>query len=463
VIATATNTVTATIPVGTNPYGVAVSPDGSTAYVTNASNNNVSVIATATNTVTATIPVGTSPEGIAAADVPLAAPAVAAVSPPHGSAAGGTTVTITGTAFTGATAVHFGTVPAASFTVNSATQVTATAPAAASAGTVDVTVTTPGGTSAVGPAGRYTYTLIPQAVSFAAPGAGTAGRQASLTAAGGGSGNPVVFTVDPSSGAGVCRVSGSHGSTVSYLAAGRCVIDANQAGNARYAPAPKVTAAIPVYQAPAFTTRTPPLTAAAGQPYRYTFHAAGTPAPRYALAPGAPAWLTVNPGTGVLAGTPPLGTPPAGAAAFTYTVTAANRAGTATAGPFTVTVASTADLSAALACPRAMTAGGTGTCTLTVANPGPATAASVAAAIHLPPGLSRKSCTPACEGHGNAIIWTLASLASRASAKFAVTVRAVTPGTATVTVRAAATALSPDPDPFNNNSVARITITRARH
>jgi len=39
----------------------------------------------------------------------------------------------------------------------------------------------------------------------------------------------VVFSVDASSGAGVCTVSGD---TVSYAAAGSCVIDANQAGTA---------------------------------------------------------------------------------------------------------------------------------------------------------------------------------------------------------------------------------------
>ncbi len=58
VIDTATNTVTATIPVGIDPYGVAVTPDGSKVYVANVGSNTVSVIDTATNTVTATIPVG---------------------------------------------------------------------------------------------------------------------------------------------------------------------------------------------------------------------------------------------------------------------------------------------------------------------------------------------------------------------------------------------------------------------
>src|SRR5215831_9019994 len=61
VIDTATDTVSATIPVGLTPDGVAVSPDGSKVYVTNASSNTVSVIDTATNTISATIPVGLPP------------------------------------------------------------------------------------------------------------------------------------------------------------------------------------------------------------------------------------------------------------------------------------------------------------------------------------------------------------------------------------------------------------------
>ena len=64
-------------------------------------------------------------------------------------------MTITGSGFTGATAVHFGATAATSLTVNSDTQITATAPAAASLGQVDVTVTTPAGTSATGPADRW--------------------------------------------------------------------------------------------------------------------------------------------------------------------------------------------------------------------------------------------------------------------------------------------------------------------
>jgi len=64
VINSATDTVTATIPVGTRPNGISVSPDGLKVYVTNAGDNTVSVINSATNTVTATITVGISPMGV---------------------------------------------------------------------------------------------------------------------------------------------------------------------------------------------------------------------------------------------------------------------------------------------------------------------------------------------------------------------------------------------------------------
>jgi hypothetical protein len=79
------------------------------------------------------------------------------VEPNHGSPSGGTTVTITGTDFTGATAVKFGAANA-KVTVNSATSITAVSPKGMGSGTVDVTVTTPAGTSPTSPADLFTYT-----------------------------------------------------------------------------------------------------------------------------------------------------------------------------------------------------------------------------------------------------------------------------------------------------------------
>jgi YVTN family beta-propeller protein len=65
VIDTATYKVVATIQVGQYPAGVAVTPNGAFAYVANFNSNSVSVIDTATNTVTATVTVGINPLGVA--------------------------------------------------------------------------------------------------------------------------------------------------------------------------------------------------------------------------------------------------------------------------------------------------------------------------------------------------------------------------------------------------------------
>ena len=77
---------------------------------------------------------------------------------------GGTTVVITGTGLSAASAVDFGATAATSYTVNSSTLVTATAPAGT--GTVDITVTTIGGTSATSLADQFSY------VDVAVPGPG---------------------------------------------------------------------------------------------------------------------------------------------------------------------------------------------------------------------------------------------------------------------------------------------------
>ncbi len=65
VIDTSSNTVVATVPVGSDPYGVAVNPLGTPVYVSNYGSNTVSVIDTSSNTVVATIGVGSQPYGVA--------------------------------------------------------------------------------------------------------------------------------------------------------------------------------------------------------------------------------------------------------------------------------------------------------------------------------------------------------------------------------------------------------------
>jgi RHS repeat-associated protein len=88
------------------------------------------------------------------------APAVTGVGRASGSIQGGYRVNIIGTSFTGATAVTFGTVRSSSFSVSSANVINAVVPAQA-AGTVDVRVTTPQGTSAITAADQFTYLPLP--------------------------------------------------------------------------------------------------------------------------------------------------------------------------------------------------------------------------------------------------------------------------------------------------------------
>ncbi|WP_330351378.1 IPT/TIG domain-containing protein [Streptomyces sp. NBC_00582] len=96
-------------------------------------------------TVAVTTAAGTASGGSFTYLVPVV-PAVGAVTPPSGPTAGGTQVTVTGSGFTGATAVMIAGVPAAAFTVDDDTTLTATtAPAAPASG--PVTVTTPAGTA----------------------------------------------------------------------------------------------------------------------------------------------------------------------------------------------------------------------------------------------------------------------------------------------------------------------------
>jgi IPT/TIG domain len=98
-----------------------------------------------------------APGGAAAAG---GLPTVLSVSPSEGNGSGGTKVTIAGEGLAGATTVYFG-----------ATAVTVTKPAKSEkklkitappgTGTVDVTVTTPNGTSEVNPGDQFTYAAVP--------------------------------------------------------------------------------------------------------------------------------------------------------------------------------------------------------------------------------------------------------------------------------------------------------------
>jgi hypothetical protein len=123
-----------------------------------------------------------------------------------------------------------------------------------------LTVTNSAGATAYKTATVTVSAAIAQTISFTAPASPVTFGAApiTLTAAGGGSGNPIVFTVDASS-TGTGTISGN---TLTITGAGTIVIDANQAGNSTYAAASQVQRSIVVNAAiPAAPTG---LTAAAG-------------------------------------------------------------------------------------------------------------------------------------------------------------------------------------------------------
>ena len=107
--------------------------------------------------------------GVSGQEIELAAevqpqPVIKSIEPTFGPLTGGTKVKITGTDLAGTSAVLFGEEPAAAFTVESETQITATAPAATKRGPVPITVKTLAGTSELIRADEFTYTgcIVPK-------------------------------------------------------------------------------------------------------------------------------------------------------------------------------------------------------------------------------------------------------------------------------------------------------------
>jgi hypothetical protein len=84
-------------------------------------------------------------------------PEITSITPTLGPVTGGTVMTITGKNFTGASAVNFGATPAASFTIDSDTKITVSAPRVLRPGKVDVSVTTFAGENADTRVDDYVY------------------------------------------------------------------------------------------------------------------------------------------------------------------------------------------------------------------------------------------------------------------------------------------------------------------
>ena len=94
----------------------------------------------------------------------LFAPTITSLSPPGGPLAGGNNVTINGTNLSSASDVTFGGVEATTFTVNSATSITATVPAGAALGSVSVIITTSSGSNSANL--LYSYFATPVITSI---------------------------------------------------------------------------------------------------------------------------------------------------------------------------------------------------------------------------------------------------------------------------------------------------------
>jgi Bacterial Ig-like domain (group 3) len=200
-------------------------------------------------------------------------------------------------------------------------------------------------------------------------------------------------TVSVSDGAGGCSVtlglSGTGNCDINNLAPGTYTLTATYGGSSGFSPSPaSAPDTVRIGSAPVFAAGSPSLTATAGQAYSYAFRAYGSPAPSYALGQGAPAWLHINSYTGMV-----WGTVPDWANSFSYSVTAWNTAGSATAGPFTVYVRhGYINIRTYLSCTPRVFTGQRGTCTLWVTNSGPNFASAVTAQIALPSPLRADFC-----------------------------------------------------------------------
>jgi hypothetical protein len=120
-----------------------------------------------------TVTTGNGTSGDEAASVfDYSGPSVSSVTPPGGPPVGQTLVDISGGGFTSASAVRFGAQPARAFRVLSDSLIAATSPPGVDGTVVDVTVTTPLGTSPHFSQDKFTYTLRP-VVGRIAPGSGS--------------------------------------------------------------------------------------------------------------------------------------------------------------------------------------------------------------------------------------------------------------------------------------------------
>jgi uncharacterized protein with beta-barrel porin domain/carbon monoxide dehydrogenase subunit G len=248
-----------------------------------------------------------------------AVPTLTAVAPATGTTAGGTSVTLTGTNLTGATAVRFDGTAATGYTVNSATSITATTPAHA-AGIVNVSVTTPGGSATL--TNSYTYAVPAPTVG-----------PVSVTVAANSSANPITLSLSGGAATSVAVASAaSHGTatasgtnitytpTAGYSGQDTFTYTATNASGTSSPATVTVTVNAPTLAIAPTTVPNGTVSSA----YSQTISATGGTAPyTYAITAGSlPTGLSLNTSTGTLSGTPTA----SGTFNFTVRATDANSA-----------------------------------------------------------------------------------------------------------------------------------------
>jgi IPT/TIG domain len=231
---------------GTNfVTGASVTIGGSPATSVTVTNPNTITAVTPTHAAGPVNVVVTTPAGSGTGTgvftfVAPGSPTVTAVLPSTGPPGGGTSVTITGTNFTGATAVMFGSANAKSFTVNSATSITATSPSGS--GTVNLIVTTALGTSATGTGGQFSYAKVtPTLTLSSSPNPSVLGQAVTFTAkVTGASPTGIVTFTENGQVLGTATLSAGVATfTIATLAVGQDAITASYGGDANNAADPE--------------------------------------------------------------------------------------------------------------------------------------------------------------------------------------------------------------------------------
>jgi len=371
-------------------------------------------------------------------------PTITSVNPISGQAAGGESVTITGSNLSGATSVTFGGT-AGAITANAAASITVTAPAHA-VGTVDVTVTTAGGSATS--TGGYSFGAVPT-ITKISPTSGPLSGGQSVTITGTNlSGTTLVRFAQTSATIQSTSATTVTVKTPAHAAEAVNVTVTTPEGSFRatdgYAYVNATTTAVVSSQNPSFFGQSTTFTASvsgSGATGTVTFKDGSTTFGTGTLSGGKASFST----TALATGTHSIKAVYGGDSSFASSTSAVLNqiVHDASAG---------ADLAfRKTALPGYVAVGENLTYTLAVTNNGPAGATGVTITDPLPDGMAFVSASAGCSGT-SIITCAIGSLAKGSFAFVAVVVRRTTLGA--ITNSATVDGLEPDPDGTNNSDSA---------